>query len=92
MPARSQSPIPLDTLLPSTLDASEAIGLPPRAYTDPAFFDFEVDAIFRTQWHCVGRKEIIPDPGDYFTTTLAGREPIIVARTRVMSFAERGLL
>jgi phenylpropionate dioxygenase-like ring-hydroxylating dioxygenase large terminal subunit len=81
------SPIPLDSLVPSTLDATEAIGLPPEVYRDPAFFEFEVDAVFRTQWHCVGRAEMIPEPGDYFTTTLAGREPVIVARTRAGEIA-----
>jgi phenylpropionate dioxygenase-like ring-hydroxylating dioxygenase large terminal subunit len=81
------SPIPLDTLVPSTGEATEAVGLPPEVYCDSAFYEFEVDAVFRTQWHCVGRTEMIPEPGDYFTTTLAGREPVIVARTRAGEIA-----
>ncbi len=66
----------------STVDVTEAVGMPPAVYHDADFFEFEIEAIFRTQWHCVGRAETIPTPGDYFTTTLAGREPVIVARTR----------
>ena len=82
MDPRPRSPIPLSSFVDSTLDATQAIGLPPAAYHDPDFYEFELDAIFRTQWHCVGRLEMIPTPGDYFTTTLAGREPVIVARTQ----------
>ena len=72
MDPRPRSPIPLSSFVDSTLDATQAIGLPPAAYHDPDFYEFELDAIFRTQWHCVGRLEMIPTPGDYFTTTLAG--------------------
>jgi phenylpropionate dioxygenase-like ring-hydroxylating dioxygenase large terminal subunit len=76
-----RSPIPLEEFAASTLDPSEAIGLPPAVYTDAEFHEFEIDAIFRSRWHCVGRVEMIPEPGDFFTTTLMDREPVIVSRT-----------
>jgi phenylpropionate dioxygenase-like ring-hydroxylating dioxygenase large terminal subunit len=75
------SPIPLSTFDASVVDAAEAVGLPPEAYTDRAFFDFEVEAAFGHEWMCVGRVDQIPNPGDFFTTTLAGGENVIVDRT-----------
>src|SRR5438067_667866 len=80
MSRRLSSPIPLDEFDASTGRAVAAIGLPPAAYTDEAFFEFECAAIFEREWHCLGRVEQIADPGDYFTTMLLGREPVIVAR------------
>jgi phenylpropionate dioxygenase-like ring-hydroxylating dioxygenase large terminal subunit len=66
----------------STTDTSAALGLPPAAYTDGSFFDFELEAVFGHEWVCVGRVDQIPKPGDFFTTVLAGGEQVIVDRTR----------
>lgn len=55
--------------------------LPPVCYTDPAFFEFEKDAIFAKEWLCVGRQEWVEKPGDYFTATHMG-EPIVVVKGR----------
>lgn len=65
----------------SVLPVDEAIMLPPSVYTAPEFFEFEKDAIFAKEWLCVGRKEWIPNPGDYFTSTHMG-EPIVIVRGR----------
>ncbi|MFN3219044.1 MAG: aromatic ring-hydroxylating oxygenase subunit alpha [Acidimicrobiales bacterium] len=48
-----------------------------------------MQAIFGSEWLCVGRQEQIPEPGDYLSVIRAG-EPLIVVRTqdrsiRVMS-------
>lgn len=59
----------------------EAEMLPPACYADPAFFEFEKDAIFAREWLCVGRQEWVAKPGDYFTSMHMG-EPIVVARGR----------
>ncbi|HVX23647.1 MAG TPA: aromatic ring-hydroxylating dioxygenase subunit alpha [Acidimicrobiales bacterium] len=72
------------TLLDEDLDASalsldEAVTLPPEMYTDADFFAFEKDAIFTKEWICVGRQEQIPNPGDYFSFTVAD-EPLVVVR------------
>ncbi len=53
--------------------------LPASCYTDPAFFEFEMDAVFAREWLCLGRADQVPNPGDYFTITIA-REPLIVVR------------
>ncbi len=65
----------------SILPVDEAVMLPPAIYTDPGFFEFEKDAIFGKEWLCVGRKEWIPNPGDYFTSMHMG-EPIVIVRGR----------
>ena len=55
--------------------------LPPACYTDPAFYEFEKQAIFYREWLCVGREAWVRNPGDYFATSHAD-EPIIVVRNR----------
>jgi phenylpropionate dioxygenase-like ring-hydroxylating dioxygenase large terminal subunit len=76
-----RSPISLDVFEPSTVEPADAVGLPPDAYTDPEFFHFEVEATFGHEWMCIGRVDQIPNAGDFFTTTLAGGEQVIVDRT-----------
>ena len=46
----------------------------------PAFLDFELDAVFRHSWLCVGRVQQLAQPGDYMAMTLLGEPLIIVAR------------
>ncbi len=84
-----KSPIPLELFEPSDQDFATAVTLPPAAYTDPAFHDFEMKAVFESEWVCVGRVDQVPEPGDYFTITVLN-EPLIVTRNtegeiRVMS-------
>ncbi|NOX31296.1 MAG: aromatic ring-hydroxylating dioxygenase subunit alpha [Actinobacteria bacterium] len=62
-------------------DVSTAATMPPEVYTSAEFLDFESEALFMTQWLCVGRSERIPEVGDWFTVTLVD-EPIIVARDK----------
>ncbi|HQV56715.1 MAG TPA: aromatic ring-hydroxylating dioxygenase subunit alpha, partial [Ilumatobacteraceae bacterium] len=54
----------------SITDVATAVTLPPVIYTDEEFLHFERDAIFATNWLCVGRSSRIPNVGDYFTTTV----------------------
>ena len=56
-----------------------AISLPPDAYALNEGFQLEISRIFESEWVAVGRVEEVAEPGDYFTTELAG-EPIIVVR------------
>jgi len=65
----------------STAEVGLAESLPPRCYTDADFFDFEKEAVFSHEWLCVGRESWIPNPGDYFTSSVIG-EPVIVVRNR----------
>jgi choline monooxygenase len=53
--------------------------LPGWCYTDPEWYQRELDVIFRKEWLCVGRVEQIPNTGDYFTQEVIG-QPLIVVR------------
>ncbi|NOX69769.1 MAG: Rieske 2Fe-2S domain-containing protein [Gammaproteobacteria bacterium] len=64
----------------STLPLGDAETLPPECYTDQDFYEFEKDAVFSREWLCTGRESWVSEPGDYYTTSIAG-EPIIVVRT-----------
>ena len=57
----------------------EAETLPAWCYTSQAFYEREVERIFLKVWIFVGRSDEIPNPGDYFTVSLAGG-PVIVIR------------
>lgn len=76
-----QSDAFFDQLDSSTRGIESADTLPPLCYTDPAFYEFEKEALFNHEWLCLGRADQIPNAGDYFTTTIIG-EPLIVARNR----------
>lgn len=60
--------------------ALEAETLPPWCYTSQAFYDLEVERIFRRVWNFIGRLDHIPNSGDYFALDLVG-VPLIVVRT-----------
>jgi len=77
-----RSPVPLEDIEPAARPVDVAVGLPPACYTDADFYRFEKAAVFDTEWLCVGRSSQIPEPGDYFTATLLGAEPVIVVRNR----------
>ena len=71
----------LDRLDSSIGDVSTAATLPPELYTAAEVHDFERDALFAKEWLCVGRAELVSEPGDWFTVTLHS-EPIIVVRDK----------
>lgn len=79
----------MENLRKSSGTFETAVGLPPQVYADTEFHRFEMDAVFGSEWLCVGRQEQIPNAGDYLAVTRAG-EPLIVVRSsdggiRVMS-------
>ena len=76
----TKSPIPLSCLKEAAQPVDVAVGLPPSCYVDPAFHEFELAAVFDTEWLCIGRSSQIPDNGDFFTATLLGTEPVIAVR------------
>jgi phenylpropionate dioxygenase-like ring-hydroxylating dioxygenase large terminal subunit len=53
--------------------------LPASVYVDPAALPREFERIFAHTWQPVGRREQVKNPGEYFTTTVAG-EPLLVVR------------
>jgi len=69
------------SLSSSDLDLADAETLPPECYVSADFYEFEKEALFYHEWLCAGRESWVPNPGDYFTTHIAG-EPIVVARGR----------
>jgi phenylpropionate dioxygenase-like ring-hydroxylating dioxygenase large terminal subunit len=69
-----------DGMESSIVDVNAACMLPPACYTDPAFFAFELAAIFSKEWLCVGREAWIRTPGEYFSADQAGERIIIVRR------------
>lgn len=56
-----------------------ALSLPGIFYASPQFFAHEVNALLAHEWHCLGRADEVPEPGDYFTADLLG-EPLLVVR------------
>ena len=76
------SPIPLEEFEASAAGVDRAVTLPPGAYTRADFHEFELAAVFERSWLCVGRADEVPEPGDYFTSTLPGGERVIVVRDR----------
>ena len=62
--------------------------LPPEVYTSQAFFDLEVEKIFKKDWLCIGHVSQVRNVGDFFSVNLFG-EPLVVVRgkdrIRVMS-------
>lgn len=57
----------------------QGLTLPAGAYTDPSFYAWEMEHIFRKEWISVAHVSMIPKPGDYMALDLAG-EPIVVVR------------
>lgn len=69
-----------EKLASSTVDASNAVSLPPEMYRSQAIFDWERAEIFMKEWLCVGRSTDFAGIGDYKSLELVG-EPIIVVRS-----------
>jgi p-cumate 2,3-dioxygenase alpha subunit len=55
--------------------------VPRRAFTDPAVFEKEYDAIFNRCWLYLGHASELPEPGNFLTRTVA-RRPILFNRGR----------
>jgi choline monooxygenase len=57
----------------------EATTLPPECYSDPRFYQRELERVFDREWICIGRVEDVPNIGDFLTTSI-GDEPVVVVR------------
>jgi choline monooxygenase len=57
----------------------EAETMPPWCYTSQAFYDREVERLWRKIWNFIGSVDQVAKNGDYFTLTFAG-VPVIVLR------------
>jgi len=58
----------------------EAHAMPPEVYTSPAFLELEKQAIFASEWQCLGRASALSEQGDYLTADING-QPILVMHT-----------
>ncbi|MEM7122097.1 MAG: Rieske 2Fe-2S domain-containing protein [Pseudomonadota bacterium] len=55
----------------------------PGHYTSEAFYDLEIDHIWKKEWINVGHVSEVRNPGDYFTIELIG-EPMMIVRGQDM--------
>ena len=58
-----------------------AKAMPKSVYTSEAFLEREIEDVFKAEWFCVGRADMLKEPGDYTTLELAG-QPIMVIRDK----------
>lgn len=61
------------------LPIEQASPLPPDVYTSQAWYDREMETIFRQRWLQVTREEEIPNAGDYVRIDII-EEPLIIIR------------
>lgn len=76
-----KSPIPIGDFESSYSDGGPVYSLPPECFTTDGFYEFELNAVWRHEWFCVGRANDIPKAGDYYTINV-GEDPLIVIRDR----------
>eukprot|EP01035_Chromulina_nebulosa_P002647 gene2647-3603_t len=48
-------------------------------YIDPEIFQLEMEHLFANTWVYVGHDSQVPNPGDYFGTTI-GTQPVLLVR------------
>ncbi|MGV6849707.1 MAG: aromatic ring-hydroxylating oxygenase subunit alpha [Marinibacterium sp.] len=63
----------------AALPADRPMGMPGAFYADHGQFERECATLLRRGWHCLGRADEVPEPGDFFTVDLLG-EPVVVIR------------
>ncbi len=66
-------------LYDDTAPLAEAHTIPAPWYTDARIAQLEDRHVFGANWQAIGRLDQVANPGDYFTTELAG-EPILAVR------------
>lgn len=63
----------------AALPADRPMSMPGAFYTSASQFEHEAATVLRRGWHCLGRADEVPEPGDFFTVQLLN-EPLIVVR------------
>lgn len=63
----------------AALPADRPMGMPGAFYTSQEQFEWEKRTVLQRGWHCLGRQDEVPNPGDFFTAQLLD-EPLIVVR------------
>ena len=79
----------LDSMKSSVVDVSDGCYMPPYVYASEEWFEFEKAAVYDRSWLCVGRLDLLRQPGDYYTVTI-NDDPLMVVmddegQVRVMS-------
>ena len=79
----------LDSMKSSIADVADGQYLPPHVYASEEWFEFEKAAVYDRSWLCVGRADLLRQPGDYYTITV-NDDPLMVVmddegEIRVMS-------
>ena len=79
----------LDSMKSSIVDVSDGRYMPPYVYASEEWFEFEKAAVYDRSWLCVGRLDLLRQPGDYYTVTI-NDDPLMVVmddegQVRVMS-------
>ena len=73
-------PDPDVVVKPRDVMPAGASTLPAPFYTDPAYFERELDALFRSMWICAGRAEEVERPGQFVLRDVAG-DSVIITRS-----------
>jgi glycine betaine catabolism A len=73
-------PDPDVVVKPRDVMPAGASTLPAPFYTDPAYFERELDALFRSMWICAGRAEEVERPGQFVLRDIAG-DSVIITRS-----------
>lgn len=78
-----KSPIDINTFDSSyyTNERDAVYALPPQCFTSKEFFKFELNAVWKKEWFCIGHESDIRNTGDYFTFTI-GDDPLVAIRDR----------
>ena len=63
------------------LPLEQSTTLPPQAYTDEAFFNWEVNNLFKNDWFCLAHISQIQNIGDFINVDPFG-EPLIIIRDK----------
>ena len=52
--------------------------IPAENYLDPAVYAMEMERVYKTTWQYVGHVERLRNPGDFFTSDVAGQSLIVI--------------
>ncbi|MFM7275024.1 MAG: ring-hydroxylating oxygenase subunit alpha, partial [Gammaproteobacteria bacterium] len=58
----------------------EACRLHRSVYTDPQIFELEMERIWGKAWIFIGHESQVREAGDYFTTNIDHRIPVVMVR------------
>ncbi len=71
-------PLDREDLLRTRRPLERASMLPPRAFTDPAVFEWEMDNLYASGWTCVGHVSQVAEQGQYLTREIGGDGVVVI--------------